>query len=192
MSASIASAVPLLLAPILLYALWEILAPALRRSHIPLLDSYLGPYSRHIPISNPFAPFFLLSGYVPSSQPDDPRYQKSYSDLLFVAYYIVFFSLVRQVIAIDICQPLARYFGIKKADKLTRFGEQGHGLVYWSLMSVWGFVSPPSTARVIRILTCFQRIMRQLPTYWYQTEHFWIGTFGLTNASTARFDFSYY
>ncbi|KAG5648976.1 hypothetical protein DXG03_000325 [Asterophora parasitica] len=134
------SAFKLLLLPLILYANWELLSP------------YVAPA-----IPNPFAPFFLISGRVESSTDDDPRYQKSYADLLFLAYNIVFFSCVRQLITINACRPVARYFGLKKEAKLDRFGEQGYALVYFSILGACGY-----------------RVMSLLPTYWYRTETFWI------------------
>ncbi|KAK7470546.1 sphingosine N-acyltransferase lag1 [Stygiomarasmius scandens] len=124
--------------PVVLYFNWQLL-----------------PLSKDYP--NPFAPFFLLSHPVPGSPPDDPRYAKGYYDLLFIAYYVVFFSLVRQLITINLCRPIARYFGIRKEGKLDRFGEQGYAFIYFGIMGAWGY-----------------RIMGQLPTWWYRTEYFWI------------------
>ncbi|KAK7470545.1 sphingosine N-acyltransferase lag1 [Stygiomarasmius scandens] len=127
-----------LVIPLVLYFNWQLL-----------------PWSKDYP--NPFGAFFLLSHPVPDSPPDDPRYAKGYYDLLFIAYYIVFFSLVRQLITINLCRPIARYFGIRKEGKLDRFGEQGYAFIYFAVMGAWGY-----------------RIMGQLPTWWYRTEYFWI------------------
>ncbi|KAF5344131.1 hypothetical protein D9758_008861 [Tetrapyrgos nigripes] len=113
------------------------------------------PWSKEM--ANPFASFFLLSHPILDSPPDDPRYAKGYYDLLFIAYHVVFFSLVRQVITFSLCRPVARYFGIRKEGKLDRFGEQGYAFIYFSIMGAWGY-----------------RIMGQLPTWWYRTEYFWI------------------
>jgi len=106
---------------------------------------------------NPFAPFIFISHRIESSPPDDPRYAKGYLDLVFIASYIVFFSFVRQLFVLHIFRPFARWYGIKKA-KFDRFGEQGYSIVYWGAMAVWGYL-----------------IMERLPTYWYNTEAFWIG-----------------
>ncbi|KAG9317408.1 putative longevity assurance proteins LAG1/LAC1 [Chiua virens] len=95
---------------------------------------------------------------VPSSPDSDPRYQKGYLDLVFLAYHIVFFSFLRQVVTINLSHPIARHFGIKSTSKLNRFGEQAYALVYFAVMGTWGY-----------------RIMSQLPTYWYKTEYFWRG-----------------
>ena len=59
---------------------------------------------------------------------------------------------------------------------MDRFGEQGYALIYFAVMGAWGVVCqlhfrPDRKA----ILTLLQRIMGQLPTWWYRTEYFWIG-----------------
>ncbi|KAI0719844.1 TLC domain-containing protein [Cerioporus squamosus] len=119
-----------------LWASWEVIAP------------------RDLP--NPFTPLLFISHYIPTSSPDDPRYRKGYLDLLFIAYYIVFWSFVRQIIIIYLFRPLARHFRVNKA-KLVRFGEQGYAMLYFAFMAAWGV-----------------RIMSQLPTWWYDTKYFWI------------------
>ncbi|KAF9057653.1 TLC domain-containing protein [Panaeolus papilionaceus] len=129
----------IILLPVVLYTNWELLAP------------YVQPG-----VSNPFAPLFLLSGYVPTSKPDDPRYQKTWQDLLFLAYYIVFFSFIRQAITINISGPLAKYFGLKRQSKIERFGEQVYALIYFSFFGACGY-----------------RVMNQLLSSWYNTTEFW-------------------
>ncbi|KAI0081742.1 longevity assurance proteins LAG1 LAC1 [Panus rudis PR-1116 ss-1] len=135
------SSLKLLLIPIALWANWELLAP------------YVG---RGLP--NPFAPLLFISHRVPDSSPDDPRYQKGWLDLVFIAYYIIFWSFVRQIITLHMLRPIAKWFGVKKSAKLDRFGEQGYATIYFAVMACWGL-----------------RIMSQLPTWWYRTEYFWIG-----------------
>jgi acyl-CoA-dependent ceramide synthase len=120
---SSASALRLLFIPFILYVNWEVLAP------------YVAP-----DLANPFAAFLFISHPVPESSPDDQRYQKGYFDLVFIAYHIIFFSFVRQIITVKVCRPLAKYFGIKKEAKLLRFGEQGYALVYFAVMGYWGLV----------------------------------------------------
>jgi len=71
--------------------------------------------------------------------------------------YVVVWSFIRQFVTLYVCFPIARWYGIKKESKLDRFGEQGYSLVYWAAMGIWGW-----------------RIMGQLPTWWYNTEAFWI------------------
>ncbi|KAF9008986.1 TLC domain-containing protein [Cyathus striatus] len=135
-----ASSIKLLIIPIVGYFNWQILSP------------YVSPGA-----PNPFAHVFLLSGHVSASAPNDSRYAKSYYDLLFLAYYIIFFSLVRQSLYIYVSRPLAKYFGLKRSAKIERFGEQFYALVYFMIFGAWGY-----------------RVMSQLPTSWYRTEYFWI------------------
>ncbi|KAJ3843399.1 longevity assurance proteins LAG1/LAC1 [Lentinula raphanica] len=135
-----------LLVPVILSLIWVLVSP--------ILVQLIPQFSPDLP--NPFTRFFLLSNRVPSSSIDDPRYQKGWSDLLFIAYYVVFWSFVRQSLSIYVFIPFARYCGIKK-QKLDRFAEQGYAMVYFGVMGAWGY-----------------RIMGQLPTWWYRTDAFWI------------------
>lgn len=91
-------------------------------------------------IPNPFAPIFLLSGYIPTSSPEDIRYRKTWWDIVFLGYYIVFFSFVRQILAIKVSQPVAKYFGLKRESKIDRFGEQTYALFYFAFFGAWGYV----------------------------------------------------
>jgi very-long-chain ceramide synthase len=109
---------------VILYINWEILTP------------YVAP-----DLPNPFAAFMFLSGPIPTSASDEQRYTKSWLDIIFIAYYIVFFSFVRQTITLKLCRPAARYFGLKKQAKIDRFGEQGYALIYFAVMGIWGVVS---------------------------------------------------
>jgi acyl-CoA-dependent ceramide synthase len=148
----------MLMIPIILYANWELLAP------------YIAP-----DLPNPMAPLIFISYHIPSSSDDDPRYAKGYLDLVFLAFHIVFYSFLRQFVTTVLCHPIARYFGIKKQGKLDRFGEQGYALLYFTIVGAWGFVSSSITLHHIVSEQSQKRIMGQLPTWWYRTEHFWIG-----------------
>lgn len=119
-----ASSFKLLMIPIILWANWELLAPFVAKG-----------------VPNPFAPLIFISHKIPDSPPDDPRYRKGYSDLLFIAYYIIVWSWFRQVLTLDILRPIAKWYRIRKEAKLARFGEQGHAMVYFAIMGAWGIVS---------------------------------------------------
>jgi len=93
-------------------------------------------------IPNPFANIFLIAGRVPGSSDTDPRYQKSYWDLAFIAYYVVFWSFVRQSLSSRVSQPIAWHFGIRKPAKMDRFCEQAYALIYFTAFGAWGWVSP--------------------------------------------------
>ena len=149
----------LLILPILFYLNWEFVSL--------FLDV-------DVALSNPFSGVFLLSGYVQHSTPDDPRYQKSWKDLLFLAYYVIFFSFVRQSILIYIARPLAKYFGLRRPAKVDRFGEQTYALIYFAVFGAWGYVCS-SHLSLASSLTSVQRVMSSLPTHWYNTIEFWKG-----------------
>lgn len=117
------SSFTMLLIVLVAYCNWEVITP------------YVAPGT-----PNPFSPLLFISYYIPTSSLDDPRYAKGYLDLAFIAYYVIFWSWVRQVITLHICWPLARWFGIRKTAKLERFGEQGYAVLYFAFMGAWGIV----------------------------------------------------
>ncbi|GJJ07563.1 hypothetical protein Clacol_001765 [Clathrus columnatus] len=108
-------------------------------------------------IPNPIRPLLLISHRIPSSPDSDPMYQKGYCDLLFVAFYVIVWSFVRQSLTFYVLHPIARYYGIKKQSKLDRFAEQGYALIYFLFMTVYG-TAVMSTSKI----------------WWYKTEHFWL------------------
>ncbi|KAJ6592860.1 TLC domain-containing protein [Mycena capillaripes] len=138
-----AESLPILVIPAILYLNWEILLPHLLRA-----------LEIEIPTENPFASCILLSHRVPGPE---PRYARGKGDIMFVAYHVVVFSLVRQVITVTLAPRVGRFFGLNRTGKLERFGEQGYAFVYFLVFGAWGV-----------------RIMSQLPTWWYRTEYFWI------------------
>ncbi|TFY75026.1 hypothetical protein EWM64_g8983 [Hericium alpestre] len=137
------SSLRLLLLPIILHLNWILLTPLVFSDPPP----------------SPFAPLLFVSHPTPSPTNDetDPRFRKGWLDLVFIAYHIVFFSFVRQMVTVRFSHPVARYFGIRKEGKVARFGEQVYAVVYFFVFGLWGL-----------------RIMGQLPTWWYKTEHFWL------------------
>lgn len=113
---------------VVLWANWELLAPYIAKD-----------------VPNPFAPLLFISHRIPDSPPDDPLYQKGYLDLVFVAYYFVFWSFIRQTLTVYIFRPAAKWFGIRREAKLDRFGEQGYAVLYFLFTGIWGVVSPMRT-----------------------------------------------
>lgn len=94
----------------------------------------------HPGVENPFSKIFLLDGYISTSSPDDPRYRKTYWDLAFISYYVVFFSFVRQTLASKVSIPLARYFGLRKEAKIDRYAEQAYAFFYFAVSGTFGYV----------------------------------------------------
>ena len=90
---------------------------------------------------NPFEPMLFLSYPIPESSQGDVRYRKGWLDLLFITYYIIVFSFVRQFILLKVIRPISIRLGIKKPAKLDRFGEQAYAVLYYGVMGFWGMVS---------------------------------------------------
>lgn len=73
--------------------------------------------------------------------PNEPRflrYGKGWLDLCFMAYFVVVFSFLRQVLTLHVFKPLAKRWGIRSDQKQTRFAEQGYGLFYWGIAGMLG------------------------------------------------------
>lgn len=105
---------------------------------------------------NPFASLLFISNPVNTTSTGQVQYAKSYSDLAFVAYYIVVFSFIRQFVHFYGLYPLARRLGLH-GSKHERFVEQAYSFLYYGSMGVLGLF-----------------VMRDLPTWWFRTEHFWL------------------
>ena len=78
------------------------------------------------------------------------------------------------MVAIYISKPAAKYFGIKRS-KFDRFGEQTYALFYFAIFGAWGYVRVFLDCFSYPSKYIFKRIMTQLPTYWYNTNAFWVG-----------------
>lgn len=91
---------------------------------------------------NPLSPFILISYPLPLVQEDASvrRYGKGPKDVLFLAFYVLVFSFIRQAALSYIITPLACRAGIKGHRKVERFIEQGYAFMYWSTSSIIGFV----------------------------------------------------
>ncbi|KAF8600155.1 longevity assurance proteins LAG1/LAC1 [Ceratobasidium sp. AG-I] len=131
-----------------------LIIPAILYLNFELINRYIF----NLPCANPFTSLLFISYYLPESSPSDPRYGKGFLDLAFVGYYVIFFSFIRQSVTIYIIVPIARGLGVKRATKLDRFAEQGYAVLYFGIFGSLGLY-----------------IMSQLPTWWFRTEHFWLG-----------------
>ena len=92
---------------------------------------------------NLFESMLFISHKIPDSPKDDPRYAKGPMDLVFVAYHIIVFSFVRQFTLFNLIHPMALRLGIKRGQKLDRFGEQAYAVLYYGTMGFWGMVRHP-------------------------------------------------
>ena len=132
--------------------------------------------------NNPVAPFLMLSHRVPQSQvildslpPKDPvqralqnliprsadsmeaRYQKGYNDLLFLVFYVIVFSFLRQSTTLYVFKPFAKWWGMKSETKQARFTEQGYAVLYWGSAAALGLY-----------------VMSFQDSWWFNLEHLWL------------------
>lgn len=118
--------------------------------------------------ANPFEPFIFLSHRVSIAQvmATDPslafkgdliRYQKGYKDILFLLFYIVVFSCIRQTTTLYFFKPFAAWWGIKNERKRERFMEQGYAFLYWGAAGLYGLY-----------------VMSFQENWWMNFEHLWI------------------
>jgi acyl-CoA-dependent ceramide synthase len=92
--------------------------------------------------SNPLTSFVLISYRLPL-QADESyhRYGKGTKDFLFLAFYIVVFSCIRQTVTEYLIRPYARYLALK-GTKQDRFVDQGYAVFYWGSATLIGMVRP--------------------------------------------------
>ncbi|KAK4687945.1 hypothetical protein P7C73_g2164, partial [Tremellales sp. Uapishka_1] len=106
-------------------------------------------------VMNPF--YYML---FPGDPLPNGKFTKQYTDLLFLAYWIIVASFVRQSVMFKLLRPLAHNLGIK-GGKIERFTEQGYAIFYWGLMSIFGVVGT-------------LLILAERETDEAVTEHFWL------------------
>jgi len=108
--------------------------------------------------SNPFSAFVLISYPLPLQEGEKYHlYGKGLKDFLFLGFYIIVFSCIRQTVTEYIIRPYARYLALK-GTKQDRFVDQGYAVFYWGSATIIGL-----------------RVMADQPTWWYKTAEFWIG-----------------
>ncbi|PIA18931.1 longevity assurance proteins LAG1/LAC1 [Coemansia reversa NRRL 1564] len=91
--------------------------------------------------------------------PSDPegRYYRGARDLYFILHWTVVFTYIRVIVMNRLLVPFARWYGVKSARKLTRFGEQGWLTIYYTLSNSAGLY-----------------VMYNGP-HWMNTKGFWEG-----------------
>jgi acyl-CoA-dependent ceramide synthase len=126
-----------------------LLPPLLALPTHSLLRPYFPPILQAV--GNPFTPLFLLSHPAPAPErlsaavvrPElaetTQLYLKSPGDLALLVYSVVLFSFLHLVRSHSLFPALARKWGIRKARKVARFGEQGYAVVYFLVVGVGGW-----------------------------------------------------
>lgn len=81
-----------------------------------LVSNYTSLLPRSAP--NPFLSFILPSYHLPNG-----KYARGPKDWLFLGYYIVFWSFVRQAMTLHVIRPMGKRLGVR-GQKLMRFTER--------------------------------------------------------------------
>lgn len=66
------------------------------------------------------------------------QYGKGVNDFLFVAYYALFFTFLREFLMCCLFRPAAHICGVKKPGKVARFMEQAYSMFYYGLSGPFG------------------------------------------------------
>ncbi|KAK4221657.1 putative sphingosine N-acyltransferase-like protein [Podospora fimiseda] len=103
---------------------------------IPLLltTPFLLLYALNPTPSNPIHPFIFLSYKLPSS-PQNGLYNKGPLDILFVIFYTIFLTFIRNFFMSEILLPSSRHFRISSPGKQLRFAENTYTALYIILFS---------------------------------------------------------
>ncbi|KAG0142312.1 hypothetical protein CROQUDRAFT_662675 [Cronartium quercuum f. sp. fusiforme G11] len=106
--------------------------------------------------NNPISPFILISYPLPlESDETYHKYGKGSKDVLFLSFYIIVFSFIRQTITEYLIKPYSSWLGLR-GTKQQRFIEQGYAVFYWGSATIIGL-----------------SVMSKQPTWWYNTAEFW-------------------
>ncbi|KAH9465831.1 hypothetical protein MJO29_007525 [Puccinia striiformis f. sp. tritici] len=70
--------------------------------------------------------------------PDTGKYQKGWDDLYFIAFWVIIWLSLRELLMKLVWNPLGSMMGLAKGKKLQRFAEQGWTLVYCSVFWCMG------------------------------------------------------
>lgn len=110
---------------------------------------------------NPLAPLLFISYPLTPTVEElatgsSTRYGKGPLDLVFLVFYIVVFSFLRQSITEFVIRPFCMSLGLKSKSKITRFMEQAYAVVYFTASGSYGLVSRqasagPSVVLMIRV-----------------------------------------
>lgn len=126
------------------YSLWELYHHSIPTPSPSSVSP--NPFAALLFISYPLLPSLAPDGTIPkdgtTTNAGGIRYDKGPQDALFLAFYIIVFSFLRQAITEFGVRPLAVKLGVRGESKLKRFMEQGYALCYFLASASLGLVSP--------------------------------------------------
>ncbi|ODV95032.1 hypothetical protein PACTADRAFT_50856 [Pachysolen tannophilus NRRL Y-2460] len=105
--------------------------------------------------SNILHAFVTVSYKIPGTEP--PMYGKGLKDILFVFYYMIFFTFFREFLMQVVLRPLAIKCGMSKESKVKRFMEQTYSMVYYGITGPVGLY-----------------IMYHTPLWFFETRPFYL------------------
>ncbi|KAG8891013.1 hypothetical protein FRB98_000022 [Tulasnella sp. 332] len=114
------SAFTLLCIPIVLWFNWQLFTPG---------------------TTNPFKYMLSIQYRVGDSEKGGSLYRKGYGDIVFLLYYVIVFSFLRQFLTLHVFRPLAPQFGIRKQRTVDRFAEQGYAIFYFTISGTLGLLA---------------------------------------------------
>ncbi|KAK9471487.1 sphingosine N-acyltransferase [Dipodascopsis tothii] len=98
----------------------------------------------------------MLFASYPVAGTNPVQYAKGAWDFIFVGYYVIVFTFLREFSMQQILEPIAHRCGIKRESKVKRFMEQTYSIMYYSVMSPWGLY-----------------IMHHTPLWYFETRPFY-------------------
>lgn len=99
----------------------------------------LSTYQTRLPTiqyRNPIPKFIYLSYLNPSTG----DYLKGNDDIFYVAFWVLVWSSLREILIRMVWKPVGRFCGIDDRHKLQRFAEQGWNLAYYTTFWCMGIV----------------------------------------------------
>lgn len=122
-------------------------------------------------------------------------YVKGIDDIFIVAFWVVAFTFIREVVIRFLWFPLAKMGGVTRHSTLARFGEQGWNIVYFSVMwsaGVW--IMQHSDYRNLRLAGLWEnyphyKLTWQMKTYYLVHAGFWVQSIIAVNMEKRRKDY---
>lgn len=84
------------------------------------------------------------------------QYGKGFNDFLFVGFYAIFFTFLREFMMSCVLRPVARFCGMRTESKMKRFMEQTYAIFYYGISGPYGLW-----------------IMSKLPLWFFETRPFY-------------------
>lgn len=109
---------------------------------LAVMLAVVGGYAANPTAQNPLHAALFLSYPQPpdptSRWPQAAQYGKGVKDVVFVAFYTVFFTFTRELLMSRLLRPLALRNGLTRRAKIARFAEQSYTAAYFAVFVPFG------------------------------------------------------